>query len=96
MNISPMDRTITTVDQLVQAFGGTARMAEFLDVRMSTVSNWKAAEDIPPAWHLRLFLEAGQRGFDIDPLMFGLPETMRPRKGRRQGKRRKAEVQPAA
>lgn len=98
MNIAHMKRTaIDSVDALVEAFGGTARLAEFLDVGMSTVSNWKRADDIPPGWHLRLYMEATRRGFDISPDFFGQPETMRPRhKGRRLGKRRRSEQRPAA
>ena len=75
---------IKSIADLIEAFGGTAEMAKFLDVGPSAVSNWKAANDIPPGWHLRLFLEAQRRGWSIDQNIFGPPRDLRPRhKGRR-------------
>lgn len=98
MNIHHMKRSpIDSVDALVAAFGGTAHLAETLDVGMSTISNWKRAEDIPPAWHLRLLLEAQARAIDLRPDFFGKAGDIRPRhKGRRSRRKAKADVRPAA
>jgi hypothetical protein len=79
-----MSKVIKSIAEMVSAFGGTAKLADLLDIGMPAVSNWKAADKVPPGWHLRLFLEAKKRGIAIDPALFGRPETLRPRhKGRR-------------
>lgn len=96
MNNLPMTRRIDSVDALVAAFGGTSKLAEFLDVGMSTVSNWKKADDIPPGWHMRLFLEAADRGFTIDTKFFGSRAEMRPRHKGRKRRKAKVESRPAA
>jgi len=99
MNNLHMKKRIDTISDLVNAFGGTAKLAELLDVGMSAVSNWKNAEEVPPGWHLRLFIEANKRGFEIEPEFFGTPADLRPKhKGRRRplAKRRKGDLRPAA
>lgn len=65
---------ITTVTDLVSAFGGTGRFAEWLDVVPSTVSNWKAEDAIPSGYHLRLYLECRRRRIKVEPSVFGLLE----------------------
>lgn len=67
-----MERTISTVPDLVAAFGGTKRLADFLGVVPSAVSNWIAEDYIPRGYHLQLYLEAPRRGIAIDVAMFGL------------------------
>lgn len=42
---------ITTVEQLVDRLGGTARAAEFFAVTSPAVSNWKSSGRLP-AWVL--------------------------------------------
>lgn len=79
-------KQIKTVADFVAAFGGTAELADFLDVGMPCVSNWKRDDAIPPGWHLRLFLEAQRRGISVPPEFFGVKigsdDPSRPRKGR--------------
>lgn len=69
-----MKHAISTVDGLVDAFGGTSRFAEWCDVGPSTVSNWKALGYIPAGYHLRIYLETRQRGLDLSPKLFGFHE----------------------
>jgi len=69
-----MTKHIAKVDQLVDAFGGTSRFAEWCDVGPSTVSNWKALGYVPSGYHLRIYLEAMARGFDLSPRLFGFDE----------------------
>jgi len=54
------------VSDLVVALGGTAVVAEWLDVGPSAVSNMKRVNYIPPGWHLKFYLEVKARGLDVD------------------------------
>lgn len=63
---------IGTIDDLVRALGGPSALGEFLGISQEAVSNWKARQDIPPGWHLRLFVELQRRGKSVDPRVFGL------------------------
>lgn len=36
-----------TVSDIIQHFGGTSRMAEYLDVPISTVDSWKRYNQVP-------------------------------------------------
>lgn len=65
-----------TVAEFVTSFGGTSAMAEFLDVGMPCVSNWKRENFIPSGWHLRLFLEAQRRQIAVAPDLFGIAEPV--------------------
>ena len=67
-----MSQIITSVDQLVDAWGGTNKFAEWADVGPSAVSNWKAQGYVPEGYHLRLFLDARARGLEVGPSLFGL------------------------
>jgi len=69
-----MKQPISTVDQLVDAFGGTGRFADWCDVGPSTVSNWKALGYIPSGYHLRIYLEALSRGLQLSPRLFGFED----------------------
>lgn len=73
-----MPRRAETVADLVAAFGGTGKLAEWLDVVPSTVSNWKEQNAIPTGWHLRLYLECERRGIAFAPKIFRLKEDERP------------------
>jgi hypothetical protein len=75
----PMPHRAETVAQLVAAFGGTGKLAEWLDVVPSTVSNWKEQNSIPTGWHLRLYLECEKRGISFAPKIFRLKEEDHPR-----------------
>lgn len=71
MNNQPL---IRTVSELVTAFGGNKRMADWADVGETAVCNWKDANDIPRGYHLKLWLEAERRGWRVDPALFDVSE----------------------
>jgi hypothetical protein len=75
---------ICTVDDLVEAHGGTGKFAEFLDVSPQCVSNYKAAGEIPRGYHLVLYLDAQERGWTVAPQLFGLKRWPSPPKGSRR------------
>lgn len=58
--------TIRTVKQLVDAFGGRSKFAEFLKVVPTAVSNMVSDQHIPRGYHLEIYLEAEKRGLEID------------------------------
>lgn len=64
-------RTLSSVADIVEAFGGTKAVAEWADVGMSAVSNWIVRDEIPPGWHYRLDRELRRRGYKVDPPLFG-------------------------
>ncbi len=70
MNNGPMRQEIKTVDELVESFGGTAKFARWLDVGMSTVSNWRASGEIPRGYHLCIYLETRKRRLRVAPALF--------------------------
>lgn len=64
---------LATVDELLDALGGTGAVAELLGIGASTVSNWRAASEIPVGWHMRLFAECVNRGIEVDTqTLFGV------------------------
>lgn len=62
---------LRTVDDVIDAFGGTTVVAKWLGIRHTAVSNWRAEQAIPNGWHLRFWLEAQDLGYRIDPRLFG-------------------------
>ena len=68
-------RLLRTVADIVKAFGGTKKTAEWANTGMPTVSNWLANDEIPNGWHYRMFLELSGRGFEIDPAAFGVDRS---------------------
>lgn len=72
-----MKKRAETVADLVRAFGGTSKMAGWLDVVPSTVSNWKEQNSIPTGWHLKIYLECQSRGIPFSPRIFRLNEGRR-------------------
>lgn len=65
-------RKITTIPDLVEAFGGPSKLAAWAFVRPSAVSNWIERGAIPAGLHMRLYREGQQRGLDIDDDVFGI------------------------
>lgn len=75
MNNSHMHmQPISTVDDLVIAFGGTGAFARWLDVGSSCVSNWRADGAIPRGYHLQIYLEAKRRKLRVSPGLFQMTE----------------------
>lgn len=66
--------TIRTIRALVEELG-TPFLTEWLDISASAVSLWIARDTIPPAYHLRLFLELKRRRLKFDcAALFGITE----------------------
>lgn len=65
---------IRTIDELVDALGGVVEVGRWLGIGKQAVSNWSMRGYIPPAWHLRLFLEIQKRGLCVAPAVFGLSD----------------------
>ena len=66
-----MQKAIISVDHLVDALGGPTKVGEWLGINQSAVSMWKIRGEIPPGWHLRIYLEAEARGFSLSERVFG-------------------------
>jgi hypothetical protein len=66
-----MNQPITSIDELVTAFGGPTALGDWLGVGASAVSNWQARGNIPTGWHLRLYLECERRKLPVDLAVFG-------------------------
>lgn len=66
---------ISSIRDLVKAFGGTGAMAEFLGVVPSAVSNMIAEDRLPRGYHLQVYLEADRRKMRLNKkAIFGLDE----------------------
>lgn len=68
-----MSKTVFTIRELVEELGGPTEVARWGGIgSASAVCNWIERNTIPPAWHLRLLIEASKREFSIAPEVFGL------------------------
>ena len=63
-------RKINTIPDLVEAWGGTCKLAAWAYVRPSAVSNWVIRGTIPANLHMRLHREGHERGLEIDDNIF--------------------------
>jgi hypothetical protein len=70
-------RTLTTVDEVVDALGGTSAAARHLGVTPAAVSNWRAARRIPGQWHKLLRRDFLDRDMIIDDSVFDDPAPSR-------------------
>jgi len=61
---------LTTVADVVRAFGGPSGMAEWAGIGAPAVCNWVDRGFIPPGWHFRLDREARAMGYEIDQSVF--------------------------
>lgn len=80
-------RTLKTVEQVIEAFGGTSATAEWAGVGPSAVSNWISKGFIPPGWHFRMSDHFAGSGLTVSRDVFSKREEERPRR---------REMQPAA
>lgn len=89
MNVHP----ISSVRDLVDAFGGTGKFAEFLNVVPSYVSNMLRDDELPRGYHLEVYLECQRRGLRIDKrALFGIEEV----KDKKPNPKRRAEARAVA
>jgi hypothetical protein len=65
---------ISSIDELVDFFGGDTVLAEHLDISQSAVAHWKLRNRIASGWHLRLLSEIRAQGATVDPSVFGMTE----------------------
>lgn len=73
-----MSYDITSIGQLVDALGGPTKLGRDHGVTASNIANWSLRGYIPPAWHLRLYLELRKRNLTADPDLFEMtPEQAR-------------------
>ena len=57
---------LKSVEDIVDALGGTTAAAHFLDLDISTVSCWKGRGHIPPHYYLAVAEELERRGLKFD------------------------------
>ena len=66
---------IRTTSELVDVLGRSF-LKEWLDLGDSAISLWISRNYVPPAWHLRLFLELKRRRLKFDcEALFGISEA---------------------
>lgn len=66
-------RTLSTVDDVIDLFGGPAKTARWACTSTNAVCWWRHRR-IPPAIHLRLLIEARRRDVRIGRDVFDLDE----------------------
>lgn len=64
-------KTINTIDDLIEAFGGASELGRQLGITQEAISMWRMRGEIPTGWHLRLLIDARSRGWEIAPDVFG-------------------------
>ena len=62
---------LKSVDDIIEALGGTSAVAKRAGVSPSAVSNWRALGSIPAEYFLAFEAWAGERGVRLDPSVFG-------------------------
>lgn len=63
---------IDSIDELVQAFGGDSKVAEWLGISQPAVAAWKIRREIPRGWHMQLFARLLREGKSVAPHVFGM------------------------
>ena len=64
--------TIRNIHDLVTAFGGSGKFAEWLGVTGSYVSNMLARGYLPGGFHMRVYVELRRRSLTVSPELFDL------------------------
>jgi len=54
-----------TVSDIVDALGGTSKVARLFGVTAPAISNWRAANRFPPRTHFKLYRLCLERGVDL-------------------------------
>lgn len=62
---------LNSVDEAIEAIGGTSAAAKLLGTVPGTVSNWRTADRIPAEYFLIFSAEFGSRGLEFNPDIFG-------------------------
>lgn len=66
---------LTSVDALIDALGGTSKVADMAGVGLSAVSNWKARGRIPSEKFMIFDAALGSLNTRADPSLFGFEEA---------------------
>jgi DNA-binding transcriptional regulator YdaS (Cro superfamily) len=61
---------LNTVDEVVEALGGTAAVAALTGVTAPAVSNWRERGAIPSEYFLRIGEALRGDGWDVEPSVF--------------------------
>jgi hypothetical protein len=64
--------SIRNIHDLVTAFGGSGKFADWLGVTGSYVSNMLARGYLPGGFHMRVYVELKRRGLTVSPELFDL------------------------
>jgi hypothetical protein len=70
---------LETVDAVVEAFGGVKAMCAVFGGVPTRFYNYKAAGKFPDHMHMRIYVEARERGLNIAPELIGMKRS--PRQG---------------
>jgi hypothetical protein len=78
-----MTKLLRTVDNVIDALGGTCAAAELLGVTPAAVTNWRARKKIPGSWHLCVQRELAASGHEASDDVFSGPPVPRRRPNQR-------------
>ena len=70
---------LDTVDDVIDAFGGVKAMCAIFGGVPTRFYNYKAAGKFPDHMHMRIYIEARERGLNIAPVLIGMDRS--PRQG---------------
>jgi hypothetical protein len=70
---------LCTVSDVITAFGGLGAMCRIFGGGPSRFCNYKAAARFPDSMHMRIYVEARERGLNIAPELIGMKRS--PRQG---------------
>jgi len=76
---------LTTVSDVVRAFGGPSGMADWAGIGAPAVCNWVERGFIPPGWHWRLDRDAREKGYEIDQGVFDERLRRKSKRSQRHG-----------
>lgn len=66
---------LKTVDEVIDALGGTTKVARKLGLKPNAISMMRQRGRLSSSWHMALFVEARRQGLQIAPELFGLEES---------------------
>jgi hypothetical protein len=69
-----MIRTLQTVDQVIDACGGTAKCAELCGRTLAAVSNWRAEQKIAPQTILVIRKRLAEQHLEAPSMLWGIPD----------------------
>lgn len=60
-----MNKSLTTVQQVIEALGGVKKAALWAGVGESAICNWVSRGFIPAGWHFRLHQSLAPKGYEL-------------------------------